>query len=132
ASTDLTDLRRKSRDYFWYSPLLNELLKDKVADVIVTPRNEDEVVRVAAACAKHRIPLTVRAGATGNYGQCVPLEGGVVLDITQLNAIESWRPGLTRVQAGARMVDIDAQTRPHGYELRMHPSTKRTATIGGF
>lgn len=132
SSTDLTDLRRKSRDYFWYSPPLNELLKDKVADVVVTPRNEDEVVRVAAACARHRIPLTVRAGATGNYGQCVPLEGGVVLDITQLKQIEWQRPGLTRVQAGAKMVDIDAQTRPNGYELRMHPSTKRTATIGGF
>src|SRR4051794_10604198 len=92
SSTDLTDLRRKSRDYFWYSPLLNEMLKDKLADVVVTPRNEDDVVRVAAACAKHRIPLTVRAGATGNYGQCVPLEGGVVLDITQLNKIEWQRP----------------------------------------
>src|ERR1700681_3993417 len=30
------------------------------------------------------------------------------------------------------MVDIDAATRPNGFELRMHPSTKRAATIGGF
>ena len=27
---------------------------------------------------------------------------------------------------------IDAETRPAGWELRMHPSTKRMATIGGF
>ena len=64
-TTDPGDLKRKSRDYYWYSPILNETLKDKVADVVVTPKDEGEVVRVAATCAKHRIPLTVRAGVTG-------------------------------------------------------------------
>ena len=73
-STDLTDRKRRSRDYFWYSPILNEQLKDKLADVVVSPKSEDDVIRVAAACAKHRIPLTPRGGATGNYGQCVPLD----------------------------------------------------------
>src|SRR5271157_2929254 len=62
ATTELIDRRRRSRDFFWYSPILNEMLKDKIADVVVTPRDEAEVLRVAAACAKHRIPLTVRGG----------------------------------------------------------------------
>jgi hypothetical protein len=131
-STDLTDLKRRSRDYFWYSPILNEQLKDKLADVVVTPKSEDEVVRVAAACARHRIPLTPRGGATGNYGQCVPLTGGVVLDMAAMNRIEWQKPGRIRVQAGAKLFDIDAATRPNGWELRMHPSTKRAAQIGGF
>src|SRR5258707_15437013 len=87
ATTEPIDLKRRSRDYFWYSPILYEMLKDKVADVVVTPRDEAEVVRVAAACAKHRIPLTVRGGATGNYGQCVPLQGGAVLDMASHNRI---------------------------------------------
>lgn len=131
-STEPTDLRRKSRDYYWYSPILTEVLKDKVADVIVSPRDEADVLRAAAACARHRIPLTARAGATGNYGQCVPLEGGVVLDMGALNKIEWQKPGRVRVQAGAKLFDIDAATRPNGFELRMHPSTKRMAQIGGF
>lgn len=125
-------VRKRSRDFFWYSPILNKELADKSADILVSPRDEAEVVRVAAACAKHRIPLTVRAGATGNYGQAVPLEGGVLLDITALSATEWQKPGAIRVGPGAKMVDIDAAIRPSGYELRMHPSTKRTATIGGF
>ena len=131
-STDLVNRRRKSRDYFWTSPILNEILKDKVADVVVTARSEDDVVRLAAACARHRVPLTVRAGATGNYGQCVPLEGGVVVDITQLSAVEWARPGVVRVGAGARMDRIDRELGPANGELRMHSSTKRSAAIGGF
>jgi FAD/FMN-containing dehydrogenase len=132
ATTEPIDLKRNSRDYFWYSPILHQMLKDKVADVVVRPQDEDEVVRIARACFKHRLPLTVRGGATGNYGQCVPLEGGVVLDIARLNRIEWQKPGLVRVQAGARLFDIDAATRPNGFELRMHPSTKRASHIGGF
>jgi FAD/FMN-containing dehydrogenase len=131
-SLDPADLRRKSRDYYWYSPILAARLKDKVADIIVTPRDEADVVRVAAACHRHRIPLTVRGGATGNYGQCVPLEGGVLLDMAAMNRIEWQKPGIVRVQAGAKLFDIDAQTRPLGWELRMHPSTKRMSQIGGF
>ena len=129
---DATDLKRRSRDYYWYSPILNEELKDKLADVVVTPKDEGEVVRVAAACAKHRIPLTPRGGATGNYGQCVPMDGGIVLDMAAFNKIEWQKPGKIRVQAGAKLWDIDAATRPNGWELRMHPSTKRSAQIGGF
>jgi FAD/FMN-containing dehydrogenase len=130
--SDPAIVRRRSRDFFWYSPILNDQLNGRSADLIVTPRGETDIVRVAGACARHRVPLTVRAGGTGNYGQAVPLAGGVLLDITALDAIEWIRPGQIRVAAGAKMNAIDAATQPSGYELRMHPSTKRTATIGGF
>lgn len=130
--TDPKIVRRRSRDFFWYSPILNQQLDGKSADLIVAPRDEAEVVRVAAACARHRVPLTVRAGGTGNYGQAVPLQGGVLLDVTALTAVEWIRPGMMRVGAGAKMNAIDGELRASGQELRMHPSTKRTATIGGF
>ena len=132
AVTDPKIVRRRSRDFFWYSPILNEQLDGKSADLIIAPRNEQEVVRVAAACARRRVPLTVRAGGTGNYGQAVPLEGGVLLDVTALAAVEWTKPGVMRVGVGAKMNAIDAELQPSGWELRMHPSTKRTATIGGF
>jgi FAD/FMN-containing dehydrogenase len=130
--TDPVIVRRRSRDFFWYSPVLNEQLKGKSADVLVAPRDEADVIRVAAAAARRRIPITVRAGGTGNYGQAVPLAGGVLLDINALSSIEWQKPGLVRVQPGAKMHDLDAALRPSGFEQRMHPSTKRTATIGGF
>jgi len=131
-TTDMQRVRLRSRDYFWYSPVLNKQLHGKSADVVVTPRNEADVIAVAAACAKLRIPLTPRGAATGNYGQAVPLEGGVLLDLTSMTRIEWQRPGIVRCEPGIKMNDLDAATRPNGWEIRMHPSTKRMATIGGF
>src|SRR6476620_2286255 len=131
-TTDMQRVRLRLRDYCWYSPVLNKQLHGKSADIVATPRNEADVIRVAAACAKLRIPLTPRGAATGNYGQAVPLEGGVLLDLTNMTRIEWQKPGLIRCEPGLKMNDLDAATRPNGYELRMHPSTKRLATIGGF
>ncbi len=131
-TTEPALVRQKSRDFFWYSPVLNRQLRGCSAQAVISPRDEAEVVRVAAACFRHRVPVTARGGGTGNYGQAVPLQGGVVLDMTALDTIEWQRPGMLRVGPGRKLVDIDRETRPNGWELRMHPSTKRTATIGGF
>jgi FAD/FMN-containing dehydrogenase len=130
--TDSTTVRRRSRDYFWYSPILNAQLHGLSADIVAMPRNEADVIRVASACARHRIPLTPRGAATGNYGQAVPLKGGVLLDLSNMTRIIWQKPGAFRAEAGARMIDIDNAFQPKGWELRMHPSTKRMATIGGF
>jgi FAD/FMN-containing dehydrogenase len=132
ATTERALVRQKSVDFFWYSPVLNQSLRGKTAQAVVSPRDEADVVRVAAAAFRHRIPITARGGGTGNYGQAVPLAGGIVLDMTALDAIEWQRPGMVRVGPGRRLIDIDREMRPAGWELRMHPSTKRMATIGGF
>jgi FAD/FMN-containing dehydrogenase len=129
---DAATLKLKSRDFFWFSPILKPLLDDKRAELVVLPRTKDEVIRVAAACARHRVALTVRGGGTGNYGQAVPLEGGVLLDLTGLDRIVRLEPGAGRFEAGARLLDIDKALRPERWELRFHPSTRKQATIGGF
>jgi FAD/FMN-containing dehydrogenase len=125
-------VHRKSRDFFWFSPVLKTQLQGKVADLIVVPRDEGDVMRIASAAARYRVPVTIRGGGTGNYGQCVPVQGGIVLDMTALDAIE-WQNGpMVRVGSGRKMHLIDAETRKQGFELRMHPSTKRMSSIGGF
>jgi FAD/FMN-containing dehydrogenase len=125
-------VRLKSRDFFWFSPVLRARLTDKTAELVVCPRDEGDIVRIARAAAKNRVPITLRGGGTGNYGQAVPLAGGVILDMADLRGIERVDRGRVRVQAGAILSDLDDALRPEGWELRMHPSTKRTATIGGF
>lgn len=130
--TDKTQVTKLSHDYYHFSPVLQPQLQDKIGDVVIRPRNEAEVLQVAQACVKHRVPLTVRGAGTGNYGQCIPLEGGVILDMSLMSAVRWIKPGLACVEPGVKMAALDKQTREIGWELRMVPSTYRTATIGGF
>ena len=41
-------------------------------------------------------------------------------------------PGRYVCEPGALLSDIDAAARPTGQEIRLHPSTYHTATVGGF
>jgi FAD/FMN-containing dehydrogenase len=132
AAHDLPTVKRKSRDFYWYSPVLKPLLDHKFAEMVLNPRDEADILRIAAASASHGVPLTLRGGGTGNYGQAVPLQGGAVVEMTALDQVLWIRDGAVRVQAGMRMLELDQALRAEGWELRMHPSTKRTATIGGF
>ena len=93
---------------------------------------EAVVLQIAQICVTNKIPLTVRGAGTGNYGQCIPLQGGIILDTSKMNQIISLQPGSACVQPGVKMAAFDKQAREIGWELRMAPSTYRTATIGGF
>ena len=124
--------KQLSRDFYWYSPILSAQLDSCIAELVVKVSTEDDVRQVTATAAKHKLPLTVRGGGTGNYGQCVPLEGGLVMDVTGMCRVLDLAEGRIRVQAGARMHDIDLAARETGQALRMWPSTWHVATIGGF
>ncbi len=130
--TDPQQITKLSLDYYHFSPILQQQLQDKRGDIVVRPKTETEVIKVAQTCVKQRIPLTVRGAGTGNYGQCIPLEGGVILDLTQMNQIKSLQPGIACVEPGVKMAAFDKKAREIGWELRIAPSTYRTATIGGF
>ena len=123
-----------SRDFYDFSPVLERQFAQRRAQLGVRAGHLDQVRLVAAACAQAGIPLTVRGAGTGNYGQCVPLMGGVVLELTALNGLRQLDPasGVIEVEAGALLSAIDQQLAPAGRALRLLPSTYRTATIGGF
>ncbi|MCS5693291.1 FAD-binding oxidoreductase [Cyanobium sp. FGCU-6] len=128
------DLARLSRDFHDYSPVLQQQLEGRRAQLAVRVHTVEEVMAVAGACACHRVPLTPRGAGTGNYGQCVPLAGGVVLDLTGLNRLRSIDPlsGVVEAEAGALLGDLETELRPAGRALRLLPSTWRTASLGGF
>jgi len=126
-------IQRLSQDFSWFSPVLKRQLGDKSADAVVRPRNEDEIRRLVSLCARLRIPITVRGAGTGNYGQAVPLQGGVILDMSGYNQFLWARGGAARAQAGMRLWDLEKQARAEcGMELRCMPSTYRSATLGGL
>jgi FAD/FMN-containing dehydrogenase len=126
-------VKQKSRDFFWYSPVLKARMDHLTADFVVAPRTEAEVAQALAAAHAHGVPVTTRGSGTGNYGQAMPLSGGMILHLKNLDKVVEIAPGRVRAQAGAILADIDRQTRADsGQELRLHPSTYHTASIGGF
>ena len=117
-----------------HSPVLKASLKGLRGDLLVAPADEAEVVAAAGLAAQHGVPVTPRGAGTGNYGQAVPLQGGVVLDLSRLDRVHALdaEHGTARAGAGVLLADLEEAAREHGWELRQHPSTRRTATLGGF
>jgi len=126
-------LDRLSHDFYWYSPILRPRLVDKTGEVAGQTGSVDEVLAVMRVAGKHEIPITTRGAGTGNYGQCVPLEGGIVLDLSLMDKLEEITPdGVAICEPGMRLGVLETEARKRGWELRMYPSTLVKATVGGF
>jgi FAD/FMN-containing dehydrogenase len=126
-------LDRLSHDFYWYSPILKPQLVDKSADLAVQPVNVQEIVKVLHFAGQRQIPVTVRGAGTGNYGQCVPLHGGIVLDLALMDKLEEiMQDGVAVCQPGLRLGALETEARRLGWELRMYPSTLVKASVGGF
>ncbi|WP_288261888.1 FAD-binding oxidoreductase [uncultured Prochlorococcus sp.] len=129
-----SDIKRLSKDFYNYSPVLTKKLEGCIADLVVRPGDHNAVMKVAEICWKFNIPITLRGSGTGNYGQAVPLRKGIVMQMSLFNKLEDFDPetGFVKVQSGCLMGDLNKQLEKYGRELRLLPSTWKTATIGGF
>jgi FAD/FMN-containing dehydrogenase len=126
-------VQQLSKDFYWYSPVLRKQLDGKVAEMVVQPLSTAEVQTVLRYCYIHNIAVTTRGAGTGNYGQAVPLRGGVILDLSKMDVIEEIVPeGVAICQPGVRLGLLETQARKAGWELRCYPSTLAKATVGGF
>ena len=83
-----SDVKRLSKDFYNYSPILTEKLDGCIADLVVRPSDHDEVKKIVEICWEFSIPLTLRGSGTGNYGQAVPLFKGVVMQMSHFNKLE--------------------------------------------
>src|ERR1700692_1218200 len=93
-----------SRDFYWYSPVLRKQLDGKTGELVLQPVNVLEIQGVLRYCHAHDLPVTVRGAGTGNYGQAVPLHGGVVLDLALMDRLETIQPdGVAGLQPGGRV-----------------------------
>lgn len=121
-----------SKDCYWYSPVLVSRLEGRRASAVVKVPSVAVLKDVLALAYRNDLPVTVRGGATGNYGQCIPLCGGLVVDITGLDKIISIEDGVATVEPGVRVINLERKARAKGWEMRCVPSTWVKSTVSGF
>lgn len=124
-------LDRASVDGARLSPILLEQLPLGRADLVAWPTSAEQIAQTVAAAVRHGVPVTPRGKGTGNYGQAIPMSGGLVLDTTRAREIVEVGTGYVVVEAGVAMAAIEHAAVESGQQVLMYPSTANS-TIGGF
>ena len=126
-STNPTDLEHASHDESSCPPTLPE--------VVVWPRTTDEVVRVVRYAYEHNVPLTARGAGSSLEGNPIPVRGGIVLDLSQMNAIVAVHAEdlQVTVEPGIVYNQLNEQLKPYGLFFPPSPGgSSDVATIGGM
>lgn len=130
-SSDMRQREKASVDGARMSPIIAEMLPLGIADLVAFPTTAQEIADVVGLAARHGVAITPRGKGTGNYGQAIPMPGGLVLDTSRARTIVEVGDGWITADAGAPMNALEAAARATGQQLWMYPSTVHT-TVGGF
>jgi alkyldihydroxyacetonephosphate synthase len=106
-----------------------------LADAVARPDDASQVAAVLALCNDARVPVTPAAGRSGVCGGSVPVHGGVVLDLTQLQ-------GIVDVDETSLVLDVAPGTfgpwleetlqSDHDLTLGHWPQSIDLSTVGGW
>ena len=134
--TDLAARAEASRD--WWPISLHWALDGAVprrAAVIARPSSVEQVSAVLAACNEAGVPVTPAAGRSGVCGASVPVFGGVLLDLTDLDSIGEVdaESGIVEAEAGMFGPDLERLLNTHhGLTVGHFPQSFDIATVGGW
>jgi D-lactate dehydrogenase (cytochrome) len=101
-------------------------------DVVVYPLSTEEVAAVLAFAAERRIPVTPFAAASSLEGHVIPVDGGISLDLTRMDAVLSIDAGdlTATVQAGVPRSKLNRVAGEYGLFFPVDPGAD--ATLGGM
>jgi FAD/FMN-containing dehydrogenase len=130
-STADDDLDKASADGSRLSPVIVEQLPLGRAELVAYPADAEAIAATIGAAVRHGVAITPRGKGTGNYGQAIPMRGGLVLDMSRARTIVGVGDGEITADAGATFVELERAAFEAGQQILMYPSTARSS-IGGF
>ena len=104
----------------------------KLPEVVVKPKNSEEISEILKLADKEKFPVTARGGATGLVGSCVPLYGGLVLSLENMNEVleVDTENLMAVVEAGVPLMEFYKKVEEAGLFFPPHPG-EESANIGG-
>jgi len=101
-------------------------------DVLIIAGSTEEVSAIMKYAYANTIPVVARGSGTGLVGASVPIEGGIMIDLSAMNKfIELDESNLTlTLQPGVLLMELQAYVQDKGFFYPPDPGEK-SATIGG-
>lgn len=101
--------------------------------VVALPTDKTQVIAIMKACQSEDIPVVTRGAGTGLSGGAMPHEGGVLLSMTKMNAIQHIDSDarIITVQPGIRNAAVTQAVAPYGLYYAPDPSSQIACSIGG-
>jgi D-lactate dehydrogenase (cytochrome) len=101
-------------------------------DAVLYPTSTEEAAAIVGVCARHRAPIVPFGAGTSLEGHVQALQGGVSVDMREMNRILrlSIEDLDVTVQAGVTRKQLDAALRPEGVFFPVDPGAD--ATLGGM
>ena len=114
--------------------LIKPLIGKPMADAIVQPTSEEEIVSLVKWAAANGVPLVPRGKATSGYGGVLPVKGGVVIDFFRMAKVLNVdvETQTVTLQPGIVWEDVDRELKKSDMTLRTYPSSYPSATAGGW
>ena len=102
-------------------------------DVVVFPRNTDDVARIVKLCNRAGAPFLPRGAGTSLAGGCLPVGGGVMIVLTRMKRILeiNLRDRYAVVEPGVVNVWLTNALKGTGFHYAPDPSSQGACTIGG-
>jgi glycolate oxidase len=105
-----------------------------IPDVVVKPRKVEEVSRVVEYAFRKRVAVVPRGASSWGYGGTIPINGGIVLELTNLKRIVDFdeENKTVTVEAGLRWGKLIDFLEERGFTVFAFPSSAPSATVGGW
>ena len=102
--------------------------------VVVRPKNIEEVSKILVYANKNKIPINTRGGGSWALGGTLPIEGGIVLDISGMDRILELneKDEYVKVEGGVVWKHLMDYLEKKSFEIGPNPSSSPSATIAGF
>jgi FAD/FMN-containing dehydrogenase len=131
---DYRERRLYSHDTSVLPAVMRLLAGRNLADGVVRPVTEQEVVELVRFAQAECIPLVPRGKGTSGYGGAVPTDGGLVVDLCGLREVIRCDQDSLTVTVGAGIVwkDLESALSEQGLALRLYPTSAPASTVGGW